>query len=197
MRACVGRKGGPRLRSRASSCGASQAHGHRPVAQGEARKARAQSLRCQCRVGGVRLHLKPLAIRRVGSMVDRSDARSPAKRLPRRELTLSWIGRPWVLRSSLRVEKDSRTDRQMWNPGSCRCRVAGAERGKPRLKRTRRLRVQSRILRMMVCLSALLRGSTTSRNTPAPSSSAGPAPSARLYVRFLRSMIAVAIQFTV
>ena len=113
MRACVGRKGGPRLRSRASSCGASQAHGHRPVAQGEARKARAQSLRCQCRVGGVRLHLKPLAIRRVGSMVDRSDARSPAKRLPRRELTLSWIGRPWVLRSSLRVEKDSRTDRQM------------------------------------------------------------------------------------
>ena len=113
MRACVGRKGGPRLRSRASSCGASQAHGHRPVAQGEARKARAQSLRCQCRVGGVRLHLKPLAIRRVGSMVDRSDARGQTKRLPRRELTLSWIGRPWVLRSSLRVEKDSRTDRQM------------------------------------------------------------------------------------
>ena len=31
MRACVGRKGGSRLRSRASSCGASQAHGHRPV----------------------------------------------------------------------------------------------------------------------------------------------------------------------
>ena len=84
-----------------------------PFAQGEARKARAQSLGCQCRFGGVRLHLNPLAIRRVGSMVDRSDARSPAKRLPRRELTLSWIGRPWVLRSSLRVEKDSRTDRQM------------------------------------------------------------------------------------
>ena len=113
MRACVGRKGGPRLRSRASSCGASQAHGHRPVVQGEARKARAQSLGCQCRFGGVRLHLNPLAIRRVGSMVDRSDARGQTKRLPRRELTLSWIGRPWVLRSSLRVEKDSRTDRQM------------------------------------------------------------------------------------
>ena len=31
------------------------------------------------------MHLNPLAIRRVGSMVDRSDARSPAKRLPRRE----------------------------------------------------------------------------------------------------------------
>ena len=30
MRACVGRKGGPRLRSRASSCGASQANGYRP-----------------------------------------------------------------------------------------------------------------------------------------------------------------------
>ena len=74
---------------------------------------------------------------------------------------------------------------------------AGAQRGKSRLKRIRRLDMQSRILRMMVSLSALLRGSTTSRNTPAPSSSAGPEPSARLYVRFLRSMIAVAIQFTV
>ena len=43
-----------------------------PFAQGEARKARAQSLRCQCRFAGVRLHPNPLAIRRVGSMVDRS-----------------------------------------------------------------------------------------------------------------------------
>ena len=40
-----------------------------PFAQGEARKARAQSLRCQCRFAGVRLHPNPLAIRRVGSMV--------------------------------------------------------------------------------------------------------------------------------
>ena len=55
-------------------------------------------------------------------------------------------------------------------PGAC---LAGAELlaqyGKPRLKRTRRLRAQSRNLRMMVWLSALFRGSTTSRN-PSPNS---------------------------
>ena len=60
-----------------------------PFAQGEARKARAQSLGCQCRFGGVRLHLNPLAIRRVGSMVDRSVARGQTKRLPRSERTLA------------------------------------------------------------------------------------------------------------
>ena len=52
-------------------------------------------------------------------------------------------------------------------------RLAGAELmakyGKSRLKRIRRLGVQSRILRMVVCLSALFRGSTTSRN-PSPNS---------------------------
>ena len=48
MRACVGRKGGPRLQSRASSCGASQANGYRPFAQSEARKARARSFSPQC-----------------------------------------------------------------------------------------------------------------------------------------------------
>ena len=107
-----------------------------PFAQGEARKARAQSLGCQCRFGGVRLHLNPLAIRRVGSMVDRSDARGQTKRLPRCELTQSWIGRPWVLRGSHRWRRTP-TDRCYTHSRircvACRCRVVGAELGKPRL----------------------------------------------------------------
>ena len=37
-----------------------------------------------------------IPIRRVGSAIDRSNTRSQAKRLRRGELTLSWIGRPWV-----------------------------------------------------------------------------------------------------
>ena len=64
-------------------------------------------------------------------------------------------------------------------------RLAGAELmaqyGKSRLKRIRRLGVQSRILRMVVCLSALFRGSTTSRN-PAHHAQRRPDPSARLAV---------------
>ena len=76
-----------------------------PFAQGEVRNfkaRRAGSLSSQCRFGGVRLNFNP--IRGVGSMIDRSirSTRSPAKRLRRWELTLAWIGRPWVLCGSHR-----------------------------------------------------------------------------------------------
>ena len=86
-----------------------------PFAQGEARKARAQSLRCQCRFAGVRLHPNPLAIRRVGSMVDRSIRRkesgeeAPTMRvdaiMARQALGVAWLSSR---------EKDS--NRQRWNP---------------------------------------------------------------------------------
>ena len=99
-----------------------------PFAQGEARKARrAGSLTCssQCRFGGVRLNFSP--IRGVGSMIDRSirSTRSPAKRLRRWELTLSWIGRPWVLRSSHRGRRTP-TDKCHTDSSIRRC-LAGAE----------------------------------------------------------------------
>ena len=97
-----------------------------PFAQGEARKARprAGSLNSQCRFGGVRLHFRP--IRRVGSMIDRSirSTRSPAKRLRRWEFTLSWIGRPWVLRSSHRGRRTPTDKCHTVVSGRC---LAGAE----------------------------------------------------------------------
>ena len=58
---------------------------------------------------------------------DRLDARSQAKRLPRCELTQSWLGRPWVLRGSHRGRRTP-TDRGGTRCVSCRCRVAGAVR---------------------------------------------------------------------
>ena len=91
-----------------------------PFSQGEARKARARSRKLQYRFGGVRLHFSP--IRRVGSAISRSNrrGRSPAKRLRRWELTLSWIGRPWVLRGSHRG-RGTPTDRC---EARCRFRTA-------------------------------------------------------------------------
>ena len=80
------------------------------------------------------------------SIVDRSCASSQAKRLPRREFTLSWIGRPWVLRSSHRGRRTP-TDKCGIRELSRRCRAVGAERGKSGLKRIRRLRMQNRNLR--------------------------------------------------
>ena len=110
-----------------------------------------------------------------------------------RQLTQSWIGRLWVLRGSHRGRRTPTQYKCGIRDWSCRCRAVGVERGKAGLKRIRRLRVQSRNLRHDG-FSALLRGLTTSRNTPAPSRSAGPEPSARLYVRILRfTACAVAI----
>ena len=109
-----------------------------PFAQGEARKARprAGSLNSQCRFGGVRLHFRP--IRRVGSMIDRSirSTRSPAKRLRRWEFTLSWIGRPWVLRSSHRGRRTP-TDK-------CHTVVSGGvSQVQSSRRRTRQVRAQA------------------------------------------------------
>ena len=108
----------------------------------------------------------------------------PDKRLPRRELTQSWIGRPWVLRGSHRWEKDS--DRQVRVLGfflqvrSCwrRHGPTGAQANSP----LESAESESAMGWLVRCL----RGPTTSRNTPAPSRCAGPEPSARLYVGFLR-----------
>ena len=85
-------------------------------------------------------------------MVDRPSTRSQAKRLRRWELTLSWIGRPWVLRGS---HRGRRTPVAIVKGGirdlSRRCKaVDGAERDNSGLKRIRRLRVQSRNLREMM-----------------------------------------------
>ena len=83
MRASVGRKGGARLRSRASRCGASQANGHRPFYPRLSEKG-------PCRESQLPVPFRWCpAIRRVGSMIDRSirNTRSPAKRLRRCELS--------------------------------------------------------------------------------------------------------------
>ena len=69
-------------------------------ARGSHRCARLQMLQCtEIRIWGRRSQSSDRSIDRQSHMP------IPDKRLPRRELTQSWIGRPWVLRSSLRVEK--------------------------------------------------------------------------------------------
>ena len=84
------------------------------------------------------------------------------KRLRRWELTLSWIGRPWVLRGSHRWEKDS--DRQVRIPGfvlqvrSCwrRHGSTGAQANSPL--------ESAESESAMGWLVRFLRGPTTSRN---------------------------------
>ena len=151
MRACVGRKGGPRLRSRASSCRASQANGHRPFAQGEARKARARmesqsqvpfrGVRFQSVESGQRSTDRIQGVRRRGSGEGSWRYHGSAGL----GCSVAPVGGEGLRQT--RCESDTRYP-------SRRCRVAGAQRDKSRLKRIHRLVVQSRNLRMMVSFSA-------------------------------------------